>query len=282
MRSPGKSGSEVATLLTDFFGPDRPRRDYKVDPAELLASRPEPRGKVKTLSCQMHQISGDGKKLPVQAHYERTLFEREMYICVHKFETEAGWKTLNVYFWIGDEVPQTVAEDAQLFAQREAKSQGGNLVRIPQGCETSEFLQALGGAVVCRRGSSNKFDSLAPNMLCGRRHLGEVVFDEIEFDPLNLCTGFPYLIAQGGKCYLWKGKGSGVDELSCAKLIGLDLSLMGELIEYEEGSEPDSFWELFGTKAKPYSAGHWKLKPNFSKYGSRLFCSDAESRQQVS
>ena len=281
-RSPTKPASDLSTLLTDFFGSDRPKRDYKVDPAELLASRPEPLGKVKTLSCQMFQITGDGKKVPVQAYYEKTLFEQEMYICNHKFQTEAGWKTLNVYFWVGDDVPEATAEDAQLFAQREAKFQGGNLVKMPQGRETSEFLQALGGAVVCRRGSSNKFDSLASSMLCGRRHLGEVVFDEIDFDPLNLCTGFPYLLSDGGKCHLWKGKGSNIDEISCAKLIGLDLSLTGELIEHEEGEEPVSFWSMFSSKAKPHSAGHWKLKPNYAKYGSRLFCSDANSRQQVS
>ena len=33
---------------------------------------------------------------------------------------------------------------------------------------------------------------------------------------------------------------------------------------------------------KPTSADHWRLKPNYARYGSRLFCSDADSRQQVS
>ena len=281
MRSPTRHASELSTLLTDFFGPGRPRRDYKVDPAELLASRPEGSGKIQTLSSQMFQISGDGKKVPVLAHYERTLFEREMYVCIHEFMDEGGKKTLNVYLWVGDEVPESTAEDAQLFARREARSLGARLTRLPQGRETAEFLQALGGAVVTRRGSSNKYDSLAPNMLCGRRHLGQVVFDEVDFTSASLCAGFPYLIAQSGKCYLWKGKGSSVDELSCARLIGMDMTLTGELIEYEEGSEPDSFWGIFESGERPHSADHWRLKPNYAKYGSRLFCSDADTRQQV-
>lgn len=281
VRSPTKQASELSTLLTDFFGPNRPRRDYKIDPVELLMSRPEGSGKVKTLNSQTFQITGDGKKVPVLAHYERTLFEREMYVCVHEFLNDGGKKTLQVYFWVGDEVSESTAEDAQLFAQREARSIGGRLIRIPQGREIAEFLQALGGAVVTRRGSSNKYDSLAPNMLCGRRHLGQVVFDEVDFTPASLCAGFPYLIAQSGKCYLWKGKGSNVDELSCAKLIGMDLTLTGELIEYEEGSEPASFWDMFESGGKPHSADHWKLKPSYSKYGSRLFRSEADSQPQV-
>lgn len=280
-QSPRKTSSELSTLLTDFFGTDRPKSDLKVDPAELLAARPGDGVKVKTLGTQMFQISGDGKKVPVLAGNERTLFEREMYVCIHEYENDMRRKQLAVYFWVGDEVPESTAEDAQLFAQREARALGVKLTKLAQGKETSEFLQALGGTVVTRRGSSNKYDSLAPNMLCGRRHLNQVVFDEVDYAPANLCAGFPYLIATAGKCYLWKGKGSNVDELSCARLIGMEISLTGELIEHEEGSEPDAFWELFESKAKPHSADHWRLKPNFDKYASRLFCSDADSRQQV-
>ena len=160
---------------------------------------------------------------------------------------------------------------------------GGRLVKLRQGKETTEFLQALGGVVIVRRGSSNKYDSLAPNMLCGRRYLSHVAFDEVDFSASSLCAGFPYLLTQGGKCYLWKGKGSNVDELSYARLIGVDLTLTGELLQYDDGSEPASFWDMFedGASKKPHSADHWRLKPNYSKYCGRLFCSDADSRQQV-
>ena len=240
--------------------------------------------RVQTTRFQMFQLYGDGKKMPVPAHNERSLFEHDMYICPHQYVTEAGWKTSEVYFWVGDEVPESTVEDAQLFAGREARSMGGKLVKILQGKETPEFLQALGGIVITRRGSSNKYDSLAANMLCGRRHLGQVAFDEVNFAPSSLCSGFPFLITQQGKCFLWKGKGSNVDELGCARLIGMDLTLTGELIEVEDGAEPAYFWDLFegGSGAKPHSADHWRLKPSYDKYCGRLFGSDASSKQQVS
>lgn len=280
--SPTKQASELQGVLMDFFGPQRPVKEYKVDAARIITERPQAGAKVNSLNCQMFQISGDGRKVPLQPHHERTLFDKEMYVCAHEFEDEMGRNGFEIYFWVGDDVTESEAEDAQLFASKEARSVGGKLIKLRQGKESTRFLQALGGTVITRRGSSNKFDSLAPSMLCGRRYLGQVVFDEVDFAAASLCAGFPYLMAQGGKCYLWKGKGSNVDELSCARLVGMESSMTGELIEYEEGAEPASFWELFGPGPKPHSADHWKLKPNFDKYSGRLFCSDADSRQQVS
>lgn len=279
--SPTKQASELQGVLRDFFGPQQPVMDYKVDAAHLITRRPVVGGKVNSLGHQMFRIQGDGKKAPLQAQHERTLFEQEMYVCAHEFEDEAGRKGFEIYFWVGDEVPEAEVEDAQLFASKEARSVGGKLNKLKQGKETTRFLQALGGTVITRRGSSNRHDSLAPSILCGRRYLGQVVFDEVDFSASSLCAGFPYLIAQGGKCYLWKGKGSNVDELSCARLVGMESSMTGELVEYEESAEPASFWELFGAGPKAHSADHWRLKPNFDKYSGRLFCSDADSRQQV-
>jgi hypothetical protein len=283
IRSPGKQSSEVSALLHDFFGPERPERKYTADAAEILMRRPVSTATIQTQRAQLLQLSAEGKKIPVPTHHERVLFEREMYLCLHTFIDPAGKRVNKVYFWAGDEVPESAAEDAYLFAAREARAFGGKLVKLSQGKEPSEFLQALGGIVIVRRGSSNKYDSLAPNMLCGRRYLGQIAFDEVDFSPMSLCSGFPYLITQQGKCYLWKGKGSDVEELSCARLVGMDLALMGELLEIEEGNEPENFWtDVFGGGSRFGSADHWRLKPNYDKYSGRLFCASADETQQVS
>lgn len=287
-RSASKYGSDAQALLSDFFGTERPRRRYMADAADVIMRRPNPGFRIQTQRAQLYQFAADGKKLPVPAHRERILFEREMYLCTHTFTNESGKKVSEVYFWVGDEVPEAATDDAMLFAAREARAFGGKLVKMVQGKETSEFMQALGGIVIIRRGSSNKFDSLAQTMFCGRRFLGQVAFDEVDFAPSSLCSGFPYLITQQGKCYLWKGKGSDVDELGCARLVGMDLSLMGELEEIEEGYEPESFWrDIFGGEGpgvRPMSADHWRLKPNYEKYCGRLFCSNANAsgKDQVS
>ncbi|KAI1434417.1 hypothetical protein GGR50DRAFT_704358 [Xylaria sp. CBS 124048] len=279
--SPTKQSAETSVVLQDFFGSERPKRKYSVDAAEMLIERPDVMTpKTRTLSAQFFLFTS-GRKQVVPAHYERTLFEREMYLCSHSFKNEAGQTTTEVYFWIGDEVSESIANDAILSAAREARSLGGPLIKFKQGKETPGFLQALGGIVITHRGSANMYDSLAPRMLCGRRYHGHVVFDEVDYAPSSLCSGFPYLITQGGKCYLWKGKGSNIDELSCARLIGTDYALSGEMEEVEEGFEPATFWNLFGGANRLGSADHWRLKPNYDRYCSRLFLSDAASKQQI-
>ena len=282
MRSPTKQAIETAALLSDFFGPQRPKREYRADAAEILMRRPPTGQGIKTLSKQRLQIFGDGKMVQVPLHNERVLFEREMYICSHTFTNAVGKKLCEVYLWAGDEVPASTVKAAEGFVGKEAKAVGGKMIVLKQGKETPEFLQAIGGVVITRRGSSNKYDSLAPNMLCGRRYFGFVAFDEVDFSPVNLCSGFSYLINQQGQCFLWKGKGSDSEELESARLIGMDLSLTGQLEEIDDGNEPATFWDIFDGGSKQLSADHWRLKPNYSKYCCRLFCSDASSKQQVS
>ncbi|CAI4217948.1 unnamed protein product [Parascedosporium putredinis] len=206
---------------------------------------------INTVSVQRLQIFGDGKMVPIPAHNERVVFEL------------------------------STVKATEGYVNKEAKSIGGKMVVVKQGKETPEFLQAIGGVLITRRGSSNKYDSLASNMLCGRRYFGFVAFDEVDFSPVNLCSGFPFLINQQSQCFLWKGKGTDSEELESARLVGMDLSLTGQLEEIDDGNEPATFWDIFDGGSKQLSADHWRLKPSYSKYCCRLFCSDASSKQQI-
>ena len=248
-----------------------------------MTSRPEQGPNLKTMQSSLFQLSSDGKKQLIPSHQERFLFEGEMYLCIHVFSNAAGKKMTEVYFWTGDDVPASTVQEVEIFAQREAKSSGGKLVKIRQGKETVGLFQALGGTLIIRRGSSNKYDSLAPHVLCSRKYFGMIAFDEMDYSLQSLCSGFPYLISTpSGKSYLWKGRGSGVDELGCAKLIGSNTGLTGEIEEIEDGKEPASFLQIFGPSAKmPKSADHWRLKPNYNKYSGRLFCADSASASKA-
>ncbi|KAF8849013.1 hypothetical protein BDZ45DRAFT_753216 [Acephala macrosclerotiorum] len=276
--------SEASNMIGAFFvGSKTGTPEFKVDTATLLSTRPDQGTDVRTLRSSLFRLSSDGKKQVVPSHQERILFEGNLYLCTHTFGNPAGKRVTEVYFWVGDEVSSSTVEDAEIFARREAKSVGGDLITLRQGKESPEFFHALGGIIITRRGSSNKYDSLAPHILCGRKHFGQIAFDEVDFAPDSLCSGFPYLIStQSGKSYLWKGKGSGIEELSCARLIGMDFGLTGEIEEIEDGNEPASFLQIFGSGAQiPKSADHWKLKSNYNKYCVRLFRADSDAKQQV-
>jgi len=114
--------------------------------------------------------------------------------------------------------------------------------------------------------------------------MGQIAFDEVNLSSSSLCSGYPYIIsAKFGKLYLWQGRGSAADELGCARLIGMDLGLTGEIEEVAEGKEPKSFFDAFPDSGKPAkypSADHWRLKPNHNKYCCRLFRIDHEQGQR--
>ena len=281
--------SEASRVLTDFFrAPPTCNAKFNIDTQSIISARSshDGPGKIKTLRKQIFEVAGDGKLLPVPSHQEHILFEENLYLCTHVFGNATGTRTTEIYLWYGDAVPTSAVEDAQVFCRRTARENNGKLLLLKQGKETANFFQALGGIVITRRGSSGKASSpsgpAAAYMLCGRCHVGQIAFDEVAYNPASLCKGFPYIICtRSNKIFIWKGAGSGADELGCAKLIGMDVSLTGEIEEVEDGREPASFWEAFpdGRQGVPEgnATSHWQLKASCEKYATRLFSIDVEA-----
>lgn len=239
--------------------------------------------KIRTLKKQIWEITGDARRQELPIDQEYILYEGSMYLCVHMFEVEGSTRT-EVQLWCGDDVPAAAIDGAQGFARKVAKENGCKLELLKQGKETARFIQALGGIMITRRGFNSRSSSSALYMLCGRRHLGQVVFDEVDLSRCNLCSGFPFVIsAPFGNLYLWKGKGSGAEEIGAARLIGMTLGLTGEIEEVAEGAEPESFFENFpdykGTGGY-FRSEYWQLKPNHAHFTTRLLRIDHELGQR--
>ncbi|OXV08669.1 hypothetical protein Egran_03566 [Elaphomyces granulatus] len=283
--SPVPRTTESTRVISNFFGTLPKSSDRVVIDPQLILMAKTDNSKIRTLRKQICEITSDGKKQDLPVNQEYILYEGSMYLCVHLFELHGGSKC-EVHLWCGDEVGEAAIEDAQLFARKVARENSCKLEILRQGKETAIFMQALGGIIITRRGFSSRSSSSALYMLCGRRHLGQIAFDEVDFSRRNLCSGYPYVIsAKFGKLYLWKGKGSGADEIGGARLIGMDLGLTGEIEEVAEGQEPDSFFEVFPdykTTAPYQTSEHWNLKPNHEKFCCRLLQVDHELGQRPS
>ncbi|KAI9701074.1 MAG: hypothetical protein M1836_001743 [Candelina mexicana] len=284
--SPIPQTSEAFRLFEEFFD-EAPTATGKVniDTQAVLLSNAEDRPKIKTLRKQIWEVTGDGKRTAVPSHQEHILFEDNMYLCTHIFGASNGVRTTETYLWVGCNVPDSAFEDTQLFSRKVARDNNSKLTLLKQGRETANFFQALGGIVITRCGSRSRVDS--PYILCGRRYAGQIAFDEVELSPSRLCSGFPYIVSSlAGKLFLWKGKGSSADELGCARLIGMDLGLSGEIEEIDEGHEPQSFFNIFspGTdKSIPRSAEYWPLKAKYDNtYRTRVFRIDLETPSRLS
>ncbi|GAB1208746.1 hypothetical protein APSETT445_007501 [Aspergillus pseudonomiae] len=274
---------ESLEAISGFFKTFPNSRDSMNIDAQLMLTSKNENQKIRTLRMQMWEITGDGKKQDLPVNQEYILYEGSMYLCVHLFEADAGARS-EAHLWCGDDVPDAAIDDAQSFSKKVAKENGCKLEVIKQGKETARFIQALGGILITRRGLSSRSSSSAFFMLCGRKHLGQMVFDEVNFSRQSLCPGYPFVIsAMFGKVYLWKGKGSAAEEVGAARLIGMDLGLTGEFEEVAEGEEPESFFECFpqyGESGDYMRPDYWRLKPNHACYRPRLLRIDHELGQQ--
>lgn len=280
--STAAAGLTAEQVLKEFFD-EHPKASDKagIDAQAVISSNAITSEKIKTLRMQIWEVNGDGKKQDMPPQQEHILFEECMYLCVHSLENSKGSKSAEAFLWCGDNVSEAALEDAQLFCRKVARDNGAKLELLKQGKETPSFIQALGGIIITRRSKSS-----ALYMLCGRRHLGHVSFDEVDMDANSLCSGFPYLIsARFGKLYLWKGKGSGADEVGCARLIGMDLGLTGEIEEVLEDDEPPNFWEAALGKDSRASrskwSDHWTLRGSREPYPCRLFRIELENPKLV-
>ncbi|KAJ6160557.1 hypothetical protein N7470_003953 [Penicillium chermesinum] len=274
--------AEAREVIAAFFKTFPNQRDgMDIDPQLMLTNRLD-ESKIRTVNHQIWEITGDGKKQDLPANQEYVLYEGSMYLCVHIFEAQ-GTNSTEAYLWCGDDVSEGAIEDAHLFSRKVARENGCKLDVIRQGKEPVRFIQALGGILITRRGGGSRSSSSALYMLCGRKHMGQMAFDEVDYSLRNLCSGFPFVIsAPFGKLYLWKGKGSGPEETGAARLISMDLGLTGEFEEVEEGQEPETFFEDFAgsNEANPLmTSDFWSLKPKYPHFRLRLFRIDHELGQ---
>lgn len=280
--SPIPHTSDAARMFSEVFD-DQPRisGSTTVDVLTVIENYPLSTDKIETVRSQMREIDENGNLISLPSGREHVLFEESMYVCVHEFSTAKAGHTTEVYFWSGNDA---AVADALLIARNIAKANTGKLITVKQGKEPPAFFQALGGIVITFRGSKiEKRDSTGlPDrfILCGRKHLGHVAFDEVDFARASFCSGFPFLVSDNKKIYLWRGAGSSAEELGCARLIAMDIGLSPNIEEIAEGEEPASFLSLFpansGSMARspgiPPSATHWRLKASLGdKYRTRLF-----------
>ncbi|KAL4818547.1 hypothetical protein BDW67DRAFT_156794 [Aspergillus spinulosporus] len=274
---------ESLEAISQFFK-TLPRSSDRVniDPQLMLTDKGDALG-IRTLKKQIWEITGEGNKQDLPVNQEYILYEGAMYLCVHFFE-ENGSPRTEVQLWRGDDIWGGAVDSALPFARKVARENSCKLEIISQGKEPARFIQALGGILITRRGSSSRSSSSAIFMLCGRKHLGQMVFDEVDFSPRNLCTGYPFVIsAMFGKVYLWKGKGSSAEEIGAARLIGMDLGLTGEFEEVAEGEEPSSFYEIFPQHKETVEYAQsedWLLKPAHDHFRHRLLRVDHELGQR--
>ncbi|RMY66479.1 hypothetical protein D0863_08405 [Hortaea werneckii] len=242
--------TEAEGLLAKAFGSiPTATKNCTLDVAATISdSRTEATGDVKTIRKSVQEVAHDGTLANLRPREEYTLYDEAVYVCVYSI-VNAKSKVSTVYVWQGASAIAPAKDQGQTVAKRLAREHSAQVHVVQQGQEPMGLIQALGGILVTRRGASET----APKqyMLCGRKHIGNIAFDEVDYSVQSFCPGFVYLISfpvtlQETKLYLWKGLSCSTDEISAARLAAMDLSETGEIIEVDNGAEFASFLKIFG------------------------------------
>ncbi|KAK3670995.1 hypothetical protein LTR78_009111 [Recurvomyces mirabilis] len=254
--TPREPRTHAERLLAEYFG-SVPVCDTisSIDVNGVIASAKISAGEdLKTLRRSTQIVLPDGTLKPLPQQEEYTLFSHEVYILSQTCVGPTGLKKTQVYIWSGISAPQATTSQAQNLARRLSRGGGSLPVRtFAQGKEDTAFLSAIGGILITRHGARE--GAKKQFALCGRAHMGQVVFDEVDFGIESLCSGFVYLISypvtlQQTKMYLWKGSAASTEEIGAARLVAMDLSSTGEIIEVDDGAEFASFLKIFGAETK--------------------------------
>ena len=262
---------------------------HTLDVHAIVSSSPHQERVFKTIRKCVYTVLDDGSLHQLQPHEDYTFFDSSVYACQHTYSIAGGLKKNEIFLWVGALSAAGTVEQAQTAMKKLAKEAGNAFSHtVRQGMEPPGFLQALGGILVTRRESRE--GKAKQYMLCGRKHLSQIVFDEVDFGVHSLCPGFPYLISypvtlQETRMYLWKGSACSTEEVSAARLAAMDLSESGDIIEVDNGAEFSSFLKVFGpttTKASiPETTELWRAKTSSPEtFSCRLFSlRPAETKQ---
>ncbi|OQO05825.1 hypothetical protein B0A48_09920 [Cryoendolithus antarcticus] len=270
---PAKSSrSDTGRLLADTFGCiPTSSTSLTIDVKAFLHSTATSPPRIKILRKAVQLVLLDGQLTHLAQQDEYTLFSGSVYIITHTYIPTSGPKATRVYIWHGLGASSSLLSAAETTARVAVKREGAQVpTSIRQGLEPAELLEALGGILVTRRGTRDTAGK--QYMLCGRQHLGHVVFDEVDFDARSLCEGFVYLISypvtlQRCKLWLWKGQHATTEEVSAGRLLGMEIGAgVEEVVEVVQGSEQSDFVAMFGPDAtSPKPSSFWQSKDGNSQ-----------------
>ncbi|KAF2162182.1 hypothetical protein M409DRAFT_69386 [Zasmidium cellare ATCC 36951] len=278
---PDQPSTATGSLLRTSFGTiPKYREPLAIDTQTVISpSQPVPETS-KTLRKSVQLVAQDGALKSLAPQEEYTHYNESAYLCTHTSTNPKGVKTSQIYLWAGSRASESNVETANTAGKKLSKENGSASVQlVRQGMEPASFLHSMGGIFVTRRGGRDS--ATKQYMLCGRKHLGHIVFDEVDFAIDSLCAGFVFLVSypvslQQTKLYLWKGSSCSAEELSAARLAAMDLSETGEIIEVDGGVEFPSFLKVFGANTTkwnvPKVSDVWQSKAaSPDKFKSRLF-----------
>merc|ERR1719453_1803152 len=187
-------------------------------------------------------------------------YDGDSYICL-KTTQKPGHSTLSwdIYFWLGAETSKDESGVAAYKTVELDEALGGAPVqhREVQDHESEQFLQCFKSFEVRKGGVESGFKKVEKADICRLLHLKgkrTIRVKQVECNASSLNSGDVFILDKGDDIYQWNGADCNKKE----KAKGLEVTLSikdderggkARLHVFDEGKEPDAFWEVLGGKA---------------------------------
>lgn len=243
-------------------------KQEKVDLAELRAQRHEQHtihpdeGSLKVETFRMNNFQAE----PIPKDREGIFFSGDSYVVKCEY-TEKGRAYSAVYMFQGkDSTTDEKGTSAYITREIASKMIRPQQIRIVQGHETVDFLALFNGRFVVRSGGVPSGWNSAPEkkgVIETEEQATEVALFQVkgytgpdtrayqvETSCKSLNSGDTFVLLTPGKEYVWYGKLSNEGEKECGKKLGEFLKGERELVDFNEGSEPEEFFTALGGKTE--------------------------------
>lgn len=269
--------------------------DTPIDVAELLARKAAEDAPVDDGSGKLQVwVVKNAAKAPVDAKDYGEFFGGDSYVLLYTYKKGRAEEYI-IYFWLGNESTADEKGHAALLTKDLDDSMGGKpvQVRVTQGKEPAHFRQLFRGKMIVYKGGlasgfaktkeSSEQEDIALFHVKGTTALNTAAV-QVNASATSLNSQDSFLLVTPSTVFAWYGVGSNNAERSVATsfatlLAGKYKSTAGRaVVEVNEGSESEEFWEGLGGKGEYPSTAPGDIPPR----DARLFqASTATGRFQV-
>lgn len=206
-----------------------------------------------------------------------TFWDGDSYIVLYTYIAPGrSHESFIIYFWLGSHSTNDERGAAALHATRIDGEVGwsSQQMRVVQGKEPLHFLRMFGRRITIlqggvesgfrKKGPAEEVDETPEQRLFHIKCVNDYVKSlELQCRAASLNSNDSFVLLTKHKTYIWYGKGCDAEERYTGKLLAEKVDrkmLIGvngvqvQLVEMEEGNEPDEFWECLGGKGE-YASG---------------------------
>lgn len=265
--------SESPQKTTSSNGPEMieisPSKDTaKVDISPVLRSAlsgPATKNSAKTISVDVLSVRPDGSAHLLPEMDAPVLYETETLVIMHRCkDTATGLMRHEVFVRAGRYSPVLSSQASSEASKVQMLASRVNAAPIDarQGRESIYLVKLLGGTIVTREGTRDRFEASNTHMYAVRGIQGAFFVDQCDLVTSKLCSAQSFVISVISDVFVWHGKGALKSVRAAASKFARSLrdpSLESSLTEYDEGQEDELFWACFEQDTDYASSFHHEL-----------------------